>query len=59
MNAAEPALRQTLRALNEAAYAAARAASKSDHPLALSLRKMALDTDAMVDSTALVLEGRL
>ena len=55
----EPTLRQTLRALNEAAYAAAKAASKSGHPLAMSLRKMALDTDAMVDSTALVLEGRL
>ena len=54
----EPALRQQLRAMNEAAYAAAKAASKSDHPLALSLRKMALDTDAMVDSTALVLEAR-
>ena len=55
---ATPALRQQLQALNNAAYAAAREAIRSQHPLALDLRKLALATDEMVDGTALVLEVR-
>lgn len=59
MTATEPGLRQQLQTLRKAVYAAAETATQTQHPLALSLRKMALDTDAMVDSTALILEGRL
>ena len=58
MTTTEPALRQQLRALNEAAYAAAREAVRSRHPLALELRTFALRSDEMVDGTALVVEVR-
>lgn len=57
MPATEPSVRETLRALNEAAYAAARATGKTQHPFALELRQMALRSDKMVDATALVLEA--
>jgi hypothetical protein len=40
---------QSLRALNEAAYAAARAASKAADPRAADLRRLALETDRIVD----------
>lgn len=59
MTATDPAIRDALRALNNAAYAAARAAGKAQHPFALELRQIALRSDEMVDATALVLEGSL
>lgn len=43
---------QSLRALNEAAYAAARAASKANDPRAADLRRLALETDRIVDGVA-------
>ena len=38
-----------LHALNEAAYAAAKAARKADHPMAAQLTALALETDKIVD----------
>lgn len=45
-------LRAALRAVNEAAYAAARMASKEQHPFAETLRRIALDTDRLMDEAA-------
>ena len=42
-------LHAALRALNEAAYAAAKAARKSGAPIAPELRAIALRTDELVD----------
>ncbi len=45
-----PSLSQALRALNEAAYAAGRAARSEKSPLADELKRLALRTDEMVDA---------
>ena len=45
-------LRAALRAVNEAAYAAARMAGKEQHPSAEALRRIALDTDRLMDEAA-------
>ena len=45
-------LRAALRAVNEAAYAAARMAGKEQHPSAEALRRIALDTDRLMDEVA-------
>lgn len=45
-------LSQALRALNEAAYAAAKAARHEQSPLALELRTMALRTDEIKDGAS-------
>lgn len=41
---------EAIRALNEAAYAAAASASKAGHPAAEALRRIALDIDSIVDA---------
>jgi hypothetical protein len=45
-------LQDALHALNEAAYSAARAASKAKDPRAADLRKLATETDRIVDGVA-------
>lgn len=42
-------MKATLRALNDAAYAAAKAARKSGDPRAPALKQLALQTDDLVD----------
>lgn len=45
-------LRAALRALNEAAYAAAKLAGSKQSPSAETLRRIALDTDRLMDEAA-------
>lgn len=45
-------LQDALRDLNEAAYLAAKLAAKSHDPRAADLRKVALETDRIVDGVA-------
>lgn len=45
-------LRAALRALNEAAYAAAKLAGKTQHPAAEAIRRIALDSDRILDEAA-------
>jgi hypothetical protein len=42
-------LNQAMHALNEAAYAAAKAARKSQDPRAAELKRLALDTDRILE----------
>lgn len=45
-------LKEALRQLNEAAYAAARAARKSQHPISAELKALALKTDELFEVAA-------
>lgn len=42
-------VREALRAMNEAAYAAAKLAGKTQHPAAEAIRRIALDSDRILD----------
>ncbi len=48
----DTASKDAIKALNEAAYAAAKIARSEGHPAADDLRRIALDTDRIVDGCA-------